>query len=258
MKNYDELIAKLAQGASISRERNMNLDFAKVADKAATAIQELKAENAQLDDGWKDANRLAFNLQLERDEYRKAADDQAAAHKVERDDLRLVIDHAEIRENQLVKERDALSARLAALEQQEPTNAINASALFTAQHQFLEWNRQQSEPLVQVAYEYGVFGKAVELYLAAGAAPQPAQDVNAELVETAYDKVQQQIVERYRVEKSAGGFWPCCVKAGDGTRDIFVGSKKQAEHVRQALQTACLDGAFIATASKAAPQGEQQ
>jgi hypothetical protein len=40
--------------------------------------------------------------------------------------------------------------------------------------------------------------------------------------------------------------------------DIFVGSKKQAEHVRQALQTACLDGAFIATASKAAPQGEQQ
>ena len=74
--------------------------------------------------------------------------------------------------------------------------------------------------------------------------PMPAES-NAELVEAAYDEVQRQIVERYRVEKSIGGFWPCCVKAGDGTMDIFVGSKKQAEHVRQALQTACLDGAFM-------------
>lgn len=38
---------------------------------------------------------------------------------------------------------------------------------FRAQHDFLEWNRQQAEPLVKIAYEYGVFDKAVELYKAA-------------------------------------------------------------------------------------------
>ena len=84
--------------------------------------------------------------------------------------------------------------------------------------------------------------------------PMPAQDVT-ELVEAAYDKVQRLIVDRYHVEKSIGGFWPCCVKAGDGTMDIFVGSKKQAENVRQALQTACLDGAFMASKALANAKG---
>ena len=62
-----------------------------------------------------------------------------------------------------------------------------------------------------------------------------------------YGSVDEQIVERYRVGKTQGGFWPSCVKAGDGNMDVFVGSTKQAENVRQALQTACLDGAFIAS-----------
>ena len=62
-----------------------------------------------------------------------------------------------------------------------------------------------------------------------------------------YGSVDKQIVERYRVGKTQGGFWPSCVKAGDGNMDVFVGSTKQAENVRQALQTACLDGAFIAS-----------
>jgi hypothetical protein len=87
MKNYDELTAMLSQGASISRERNMNLDFAKVADSAAMAIQELQAER---DLAKSDAMRnavLAVSFKAERDEYRKAADDQALAHKVERDGL---------------------------------------------------------------------------------------------------------------------------------------------------------------------------
>lgn len=62
-----------------------------------------------------------------------------------------------------------------------------------------------------------------------------------------YGSVEEQIVERYRVSKTQGGFWPSCVKAGDGNMDVFVGSTKQAENVRQALRTACLDGAFIAS-----------
>lgn len=70
----------------------------------------------------------------------------------------------------------------------------------------------------------------------------------------AFDAVSQKIVQRYRVEKTNGGFWPCCVKAGDGTMDIFVGSRKQAERVRQALQTACLDGAFMASKVAAGAQ----
>ena len=71
--------------------------------------------------------------------------------------------------------------------------------------------------------------------------------------EPAYAKVETEILTRYRVEPTGRGFWPAVVKCGTGTMDIFVGTKKQAEHVRQALQTACLDGAFMA--SNAAPQG---
>jgi uncharacterized small protein (DUF1192 family) len=78
MKNYDELIAKLAQGASISRERNMNLDFAKVADNAADAIQELQAECGRLSADFKRQEVYSDELQdrvnaltKERDEYRK-------------------------------------------------------------------------------------------------------------------------------------------------------------------------------------------
>ena len=39
-----ELIKTLRLGASISRERNMNLDYAIVADKAADAIEKLQAK----------------------------------------------------------------------------------------------------------------------------------------------------------------------------------------------------------------------
>ena len=59
---------------------------------------------------------------------------------------------------------------------------------------------------------------------------QPEQ-VNAMLVED----VNSEIVKRYKVEKTKGGFWPYCVKAGDGTMDLFIGSKRHADHVQQAL-----------------------
>jgi hypothetical protein len=87
MKNYDELIAMLAQGASISRERNMNLDFAGVADNAAKSIQELQSEVTEhIAVNYKLAKQK-MALEVEVAEYRQAADTQAAAHKVERDEL---------------------------------------------------------------------------------------------------------------------------------------------------------------------------
>ena len=81
---------------------------------------------------------------------------------------------------------------------------------------------------------------------------KPVQ-VNAMLVED----VNSEIVKRYKVEKTKGGFWPYCVKAGDGTMDLFIGSKKQADHVQQALQSACLDGAFMAFTAAQQAQPEQ-
>jgi hypothetical protein len=141
MKNYDELIAMLAQGASISRERNMNLDFAKVADSAATAIQELQAEVA---------------------EYRKAADDMAAAHKVERDELLERGDYWQSYSEGskesfaiVMAEKEALRAKLAALEGQEPVAWCDKDGMHY-RHDLL-------------------INEGLKLYLAAGAAPQPAE-----------------------------------------------------------------------------------
>jgi len=73
-----------------------------------------------------------------------------------------------------------------------------------------------------------------------------------------YEAVERQIVGRFRVEKrSGGGFWPYCVKAGDGTMELFIGHKTKCEEVAQALQTACLDGAFMASkAAQPSAQGE--
>uniref|UniRef100_A0AAU8GVP6 Uncharacterized protein n=1 Tax=Pseudomonas phage PACT201 TaxID=3230130 RepID=A0AAU8GVP6_9VIRU len=35
--------------------------------------------------------------------------------------------------------------------------------------------------------------------------------------------------ERYRVEQTGKGFWPYCVRAGNGTRDLYVGHKKTCD-----------------------------
>ncbi len=69
----------------------------------------------------------------------------------------------------------------------------------------------------------------------------------------AYDAVQQQIVERYVVvQRTSGGCWGYAVKAGDGSMELHIGHKKGCESVRAALQTACLDGAWLAAKSAAA------
>ena len=89
-------------------------------------------------------------------------------------------------------------------------------------------------------YEFNIANAAIQHYL-------DQRNVELPLLPDTYGSAEEQIVERYRVGKTQGGFWPSCVKAGDGNMDVFVGSTKQAENVRQALQTACLDGAFIAS-----------
>ncbi|MDH1104788.1 hypothetical protein N5C55_02710 [Pseudomonas otitidis] len=50
---------------------------------------------------------------------------------------------------------------------------------------------------------------------------------------------------RYRVEPTGRGFWPYCVMAGDGTRELFVGHKKSCERVAAELETAYRDGEFV-------------
>ncbi|EPO7695672.1 TPA: hypothetical protein ACRNUD_002562 [Pseudomonas aeruginosa] len=59
-------------------------------------------------------------------------------------------------------------------------------------------------------------------------------------------------LERYRVEKTGKGFWPYCVRAGDGTRELFVGHLKQCQRVATELATAFEDGKFIAAPGSSA------
>lgn len=42
--------------------------------------------------------------------------------------------------------------------------------------------------------------------------------------------------ERYRVEQTGKGFWPYCVRAGNGTRDLYVGHKKTCDRVAAELR----------------------
>lgn len=70
-------------------------------------------------------------------------------------------------------------------------------------------------------------------------------------------------LERYRVERTGQGFWPYCVRAGDGTRELFVGHLKQCKRVAAQLATAFEDGKFVAGALRAdrdswAKQAEQR
>lgn len=61
---------------------------------------------------------------------------------------------------------------------------------------------------------------------------------------------------RYRVEKTGYGFWPFCVRAGDGTRELFKGHQKQCMVVAAELETAFEDGKFVADRAQASQGGE--
>lgn len=62
--------------------------------------------------------------------------------------------------------------------------------------------------------------------------------------------------QRYRVEPRGKGFWPYCVKAGDGERELYFGHKKDCDRVSAELATAFEDGKYIAalSAQQSAPE----
>ncbi|EPG5927161.1 hypothetical protein L4P45_005870 [Pseudomonas aeruginosa] len=78
---------------------------------------------------------------------------------------------------------------------------------------------------------------------AALAQPSPAQAEQAEA-----ERPEVFGLERYRVERTGQGFWPYCVRAGDGTRELFAGHLKQCKRVAAQLATAFEDGKFVAGA----------
>ncbi|MFI5439140.1 hypothetical protein [Pseudomonas aeruginosa] len=78
------------------------------------------------------------------------------------------------------------------------------------------------------------------------AQPSPAQAEQAEA-----ERPEVFGLERYRVERTGQGFWPYCVRAGDGTRELFVGHLKQCKRVAAQLATAFEDGKFVSGALRA-------
>lgn len=60
---------------------------------------------------------------------------------------------------------------------------------------------------------------------------------------------------RYRVEPTGRGFWPFCVRAGDGERELFIGHRKACERVAAELATAFEDGKFVGSRDALAAQG---
>lgn len=89
---------------------------------------------------------------------------------------------------------------------------------------------------------------------AALAQPSPAQ---AEQAEAEAERPEVFGLERYRVERTGQGFWPYCVRAGDGTRELFVGHLKQCKRVAAQLATAFEDGKFVAGALRAELETER-
>lgn len=88
------------------------------------------------------------------------------------------------------------------------------------------------------------------------AQPSPAQAEQAE-AEAEAERPEVFGFERYRVERTGQGFWPYCVRAGDGTRELFVGHLKQCKRVAAQLATAFEDGKFVAGALRAELETER-
>lgn len=60
--------------------------------------------------------------------------------------------------------------------------------------------------------------------------------------------------DRYKVVPTNSGFWPFCVTAGDGERQLYKGNRGSCVAVAGQLTTAFQDGGFAATAMLATPQ----
>ncbi len=109
----------------------------------------------------------------------------------------------------------------------------------------IEWRQQDADFLEAGLYafcaEYPEEGGVLLDEEPTTAQPSPLQSEQAEA-----ERPEVFGLERYRVEKTEHGFWPYCVLAGDGTRELFVGHLKQCQRVATELAAAFEDGKFIA------------
>jgi hypothetical protein len=94
-----DLVKRLRAGAGISRDRNINLDYAKVADEAADRIEELERENADL--------RMQLDASCNAEELRQVRAENAA--------LKLTCANALENASKHLAAREALEAENAAL-----------------------------------------------------------------------------------------------------------------------------------------------
>ena len=78
-----ELIKRLRTGASISRDRNLNLDYAKVADEAADTIERQAAEIEQLRKERDEKDRQVAKLYHQLEQLRKAQGEPAAFYDIQ-------------------------------------------------------------------------------------------------------------------------------------------------------------------------------
>jgi len=89
--------------------------------------------------------------------------------------------------------------------------------------------------------------RAVVLYLRHEPSDEHLRMIQ-EALRTRPAQTEQEIigVDRYRVEPTGRGFWPFCVRAGSGERELFIGHRKTCEQVAAELATAFEDGKFVA------------
>lgn len=88
---------------------------------------------------------------------------------------------------------------------------------------------------------YGTASKTDWIRVPQQAAPSQGA---GEILDHAFDALATQSVSRYHVDEMSHGFWPNCVRAGDGTLELFIGHQKQCTTVARRLAGAFTDGAF--------------
>ena len=87
---------------------------------------------------------------------------------------------------------------------------------------------------------------------------EKAKAVSVPANEFPHDKMDAIALHRFKVEQTDSNVWGWCVRAGDGTQELYKGRKSSCEAVARRLIGAFLDGAMLAhDMLAAAPQPQQ-
>lgn len=117
------------------------------------------------------------------------------------------------------------------------SNKKAAARLAAVQINNLAKHAAKSRDLTQFVATMTQAGSAIEVLL--------------ELLEEAEQQAEEAAkvsgAERYHVEPRGHGVWPYCVQVGDGTREVFSGSRKSCELIACELAAAFEDGKFVAS-----------